>query len=144
MICFDREHPESARTLMLEGAELIVVPNACDCFDAVRLPALQTRAYENMAVVAMANYRAPQIDGRSAAFGGVVYGEHGPIDPLLVQVGRHEGIYLAPFDLEELHSFRASETQADTYQKPYAYTPLSGNLPLPVFTRGDSRRSNSL
>ena len=29
MICFDREFPESARILMLQGAELILVPNAC-------------------------------------------------------------------------------------------------------------------
>ena len=28
MICFDREFPESARILMLNGAELILVPNA--------------------------------------------------------------------------------------------------------------------
>lgn len=29
MICYDREFPESARILMLKGAELILVPNAC-------------------------------------------------------------------------------------------------------------------
>ncbi|MBQ4447482.1 MAG: DUF3795 domain-containing protein [Clostridia bacterium] len=29
MICYDREFPESARLLMLKGAELILVPNAC-------------------------------------------------------------------------------------------------------------------
>ncbi|MCL2507788.1 MAG: carbon-nitrogen hydrolase family protein [Oscillospiraceae bacterium] len=29
MICFDREFPESARILMLKGAEIILVPNAC-------------------------------------------------------------------------------------------------------------------
>ena len=29
MICFDREFPESARILMLQGAELILTPNAC-------------------------------------------------------------------------------------------------------------------
>jgi predicted amidohydrolase len=30
MICFDREFPESARALALGGAELILVPNACE------------------------------------------------------------------------------------------------------------------
>lgn len=30
MICYDREYPESARELMLQGAELILVPNDCD------------------------------------------------------------------------------------------------------------------
>lgn len=29
MICYDREFPESARILMLQGAELILVPNIC-------------------------------------------------------------------------------------------------------------------
>ena len=29
MICYDREFPESARILMLQGAELILIPNAC-------------------------------------------------------------------------------------------------------------------
>ena len=30
MICYDREFPESARILMLKGAEIILTPNACD------------------------------------------------------------------------------------------------------------------
>ena len=29
MICYDREFPESARILMLKGAEIVLVPNAC-------------------------------------------------------------------------------------------------------------------
>ena len=29
MICYDREYPESARILMLKGAEIILVPNDC-------------------------------------------------------------------------------------------------------------------
>ena len=36
MICFDREFPESARILMLQGAELILTPNACPMATAVR------------------------------------------------------------------------------------------------------------
>ncbi len=30
MICYDREFPESARLLMLGGAELLLIPNACE------------------------------------------------------------------------------------------------------------------
>ena len=37
MICYDREFPESARILMLKGAELILVPNACP-MEINRLP----------------------------------------------------------------------------------------------------------
>ena len=29
MICYDRDFPESARILILKGAEIILVPNAC-------------------------------------------------------------------------------------------------------------------
>ena len=54
MICFDREFPESARILMLKGAELILTPNACD-LEAARLGQFRTRAFENMLGVAMAN-----------------------------------------------------------------------------------------
>src|SRR5699024_1814161 len=55
MICYDREFPESARVLMLKGAEIILVPNACD-MNPLRLNQLSTRAFENMVGVAMANY----------------------------------------------------------------------------------------
>ncbi len=54
MICYDREYPESARVLMLQGAEIILVPNDCGSMKP-RLCALSTRAYENMVGVAMAN-----------------------------------------------------------------------------------------
>lgn len=55
MICYDREFPESARVLMLKGAEIILVPNACD-MNPPRLNQLNSRAFENMVGVAMANY----------------------------------------------------------------------------------------
>ena len=45
MICYDREFPESARILMLKGAEVILVPNDCGSMQP-RLRALSTRAYE--------------------------------------------------------------------------------------------------
>jgi predicted amidohydrolase len=40
MICYDREQPESTRILMLQGAEVILILNAC-FFDPIRLAALQ-------------------------------------------------------------------------------------------------------
>ena len=51
MICFDREFPESARILMLQGAELILTPNACP-MEINRLAQLRGRAYENMLAIA--------------------------------------------------------------------------------------------
>src|SRR4051794_34959426 len=58
MICFDREFSESARVLMLGGAELILTPNACG-LEADRLGRFRARAYENVVGVAMANSATP-------------------------------------------------------------------------------------
>ncbi|MCH3904584.1 MAG: carbon-nitrogen hydrolase family protein [Lactobacillus sp.] len=55
MICFDREFPESGRILMLKGAELVLVPNACP-MEINRLSQLRGRAFENMFAIATANY----------------------------------------------------------------------------------------
>jgi N-carbamoylputrescine amidase len=143
MICFDREFPEPARLLMLEGAELILVPNAWNCREDWRTAALATRAYENAVVVAMANYPAPYLDGRSAAFSPVVCDPEGRLlNPLLVQAGRQPGIYVASVDLQELRAFRAAEGQGDAYRKPDGYGPLAWTgPPKPPFVRSDSRRS---
>src|SRR5215471_8386256 len=67
MICADREFPESATQLMRNGAELIVVPNACG-WDDIRTAGLKTRAFENLVGVAMANYPAPVNNGESQAY----------------------------------------------------------------------------
>ena len=74
MICFDREFPESARILMLQGAELILTPNACP-MEINRLAQLRGRAYENMLAIATCNYPAgvPDCNGGSTVFDGVAY-----------------------------------------------------------------------
>jgi len=61
MICYDREFPESARILMLKGAEIILVPNACP-MEINRLSQLRARAYENMLGIATVNYPLGQPD----------------------------------------------------------------------------------
>jgi predicted amidohydrolase len=76
LICYDREFPEAARLLMLNGAEVVLVPNACG-IDDNRMAQLRTRSFENMFAVAMANYAAPQHNGRSVVFDGIANDEHG-------------------------------------------------------------------
>jgi predicted amidohydrolase len=61
MICYDREYPESARVLMLKGAEIILVPNDFGTMKP-RLQALSTRAYENMVGIVMANLLVKMLD----------------------------------------------------------------------------------
>ena len=65
MICYDREFPESARILMLKGAEIVLVPNACP-MEINRLSQLRRRAYENMMGIATCNYPAsvPDCNGQ--------------------------------------------------------------------------------
>lgn len=45
MICFDIDFPESARILMLQGSEIIIVPNSY-YMSKISLEQLKVRAYE--------------------------------------------------------------------------------------------------
>jgi N-carbamoylputrescine amidase len=154
MICYDREFPESARVLMLGGAELILTPNACG-LDAERLGQFRARAYENMVGVAMANYATPDpaddqshlapldvCNGHSVAFSGMTYDREGNgLDHKLVEAGEGEELVIATFDLEALRAYRAHEAGGDAYRKPGSYRALVDDAPLPVFARADSRRT---
>jgi N-carbamoylputrescine amidase len=141
MICYDREFPESARILMLEGAELILTPNACT-LDAHRLSQFKTRAYENMVGVAMTNYAAPQNNGHSAALDGVAY----PVvdgearDTLIIEAGELEDVYLATFDMDSIRAYRERETWGNAYRRPRLYGRLTSEEVEPPFVRPDATR----
>ncbi len=140
MICYDREFPESARILMLKGAEIILTPNSCELEDS-RIGQFRARAYENMVGVAMTNYPALQCNGHSVAFDATAFGhDERPIDPLIVEAGPEEGIFLADFDLDRLRSYRESETWGNAYRKPRAYGLLTSTQVQEPFERSDSRR----
>jgi predicted amidohydrolase len=145
MICYDREFPESARELMLGGAELILVPNACP-MAGERTSQLRSRAFENMTAIATVNYSAPDQDGHSSVFDGMVYEQKGqpngqPRDQLLFEAGNGEGVYMATLNLDALREYRGRETMGDAYRKPGAYRRLrSDEQGVPVFNRSDSRR----
>jgi len=139
MICFDREFPESARILMLKGAELILTPNACE-LETNRIGQFRTRAFENMMCVAMANYAIPQENGRSAAFDGIAFKETGSRDTCLVQADGHEGIFLAELDLGLLRAYRANEVWGNAYRKPRHYDSLTSLAVEPPFVRLNARR----
>ena len=137
MICFDREFPESARLLMLNGAELILVPNACE-MEVNRMAQLRTRAYENMTAVALANYSGM---GHSAAFDGMAFGaDEQPRDMLVVEAGEAEGIYMARIDLGALRAYRAREVWGDAFRKPGQYGALVEPEAREPFKRRLARR----
>ena len=141
MICYDREFPESARLLMLGGAELILTPNACT-LDEHRLGQFKARAFENMTGVVMTNYAAPQNNGHSVAYDAVAY----PVpdgearDTLIVLAGETEDVYIASFDMESLRSYRERETWGDSYRRPRLYKPLAAEEVRPPFVRRDATR----
>ena len=124
MICFDREFPESARILMLKGAEVILAPNACP-MEINRLSALRTRAYEDMLAVATCNYPKgqPDCNGHSTVFDGVAWlrDEPGSRDMCVLESPEEEGIYLAEIDMDLLREYRENEIMGDKYRHPDKY-----------------------
>ena len=128
MICFDREFPESARILMLKGAELILAPNACP-MEINRLSALRARAYENMLAVATCNYPRghPDCNGRSTLFDGVPWlrGEPGTRDMCVFEAPGDSGIYVADLNLDQLRTHRSNDIMGDKYRRPETYSILS-------------------
>ncbi len=128
MICFDREFPESARILMLKGAELILAPNACP-MEINRLSALRTRAYENMVAVATCNYPAgqPDCNGHSSLFDGVPWVRElpGVRDMCVMEAPEEPGVYLGTLDLDLLRNHRNGDVMGDKYRHPEKYGILS-------------------
>jgi len=122
MICFDREFPESAKLLALEGAELVLVPNACtldvkgDPLGTLRLEQLRARAWENLVAVAMANYAAPRHDGHSCAY----YPDGGTA----ALADEREQIVHVELDLERVRRYRKEERGRIDARRPELYGPL--------------------
>jgi predicted amidohydrolase len=136
MICFDREFPESARVLMVKGAEVILIPNACE-MEMNRLGQLRVRAFENMLGVALANYAGPRDKGHSVAYDPVAFADGVSRDTTVVQAGEAEGVYLAEFDLEALRAYRAREAWGDAFRRPHRYQALTRAEVQPPFQRFD-------
>ena len=132
MICFDREFPESARILMLKGAEVILAPNACP-MEINRLSALRTRAYENMVAVATCNYPKgqPDCNGHSTLFDGVAWfrEEPGVRDMCVFEAPEEPGVYIAELDLDKLRDYREHEIMGDKYRRPETYAILNEQKP---------------
>lgn len=139
MICYDREFPETARILMLNGAELILVPNACD-LDINRLHQFQSRGFENMVGVAMTNYPKPKYNGKSVAYDGMRVKGNNDYNPLLVLAGDTESIVYADFDIDSLREYRKTEIWGDAYRKPRLYTKITENNPKEPFIRTQAKR----
>ena len=124
MICYDREYPESARILMLKGAEVILVPNDCSSMKP-RVQALSTRAYENMVAVAMANPNGENA-GCSCAYSPICWNEDGICvdNTILLADDMKEGIFYADLDMDAIREYRNREMMGNTFRKVDAYGDL--------------------
>lgn len=142
MICYDRELPESARILMLKGAELLLVPNACP-MEINRLSQLRGRAYENMMAIATCNYpnKQPDCNGHSTVFDGVAYlpDLYESRDTCILEAGEDEGIFCAKLDLDVLRSYREQEVHGNAHRRPQKYDLLTQQKIDKPFIRVDYR-----
>jgi predicted amidohydrolase len=117
MICADREFPEAATQLMLNGAELIVVPNACN-WDGIRTAGLKTRAFENLVGIAMTNYPGSK-RGSSQAHSCVAWRGGQPVETVIAKVEEQEEILVATFDVDDIREFRKAESWRMNYRKAW-------------------------
>ena len=143
MICFDREFPESARVLMLKGAEVILCPNACP-MEINRLSQLRARAFENMAAIATCNYPSsvPDCNGHSTVFDGVAYlpDMPGSRDTCILEASEEEGMYIADINLTMLREYRRTEVHGNAYRHPEKYHMLIDTAVSEPFIRSDRKR----
>lgn len=143
MICYDREFPESARILMLKGAEIILVPNACP-MEINRLSQLRARSYENMVGIATVNYPKgkPDCNGHSSAFDGMAYlpDIENSRDTEIIEAGEEEGIYIADFPIDKIREYRKNEVHGNAYRHPQKYKLLIDENINEPFIRSDYRK----
>jgi len=134
MICYDREVPESARLLMLQGADIIFNPLACTCpTDDIHRCLLRTRAFENQMPILVVNHAAPRQNGHSMGIDA-----HGDI---VCEAGEEEAILLFSVDLDALKRERRHGIYGPHHRRPELYGrllapegqvhPANANLPPP-------------
>lgn len=126
MICFDREFPESMRSLMLAGAEVVLTPNAC-LLDPLRIAQFQVRAYENATAVAITNYPRGLNNGQSTAFDAS--------GKPLVEPSEEPGLKYASIDLNALRAYRSNTLWGNAWRRPHRYEMLTEQVNLPIFER---------
>ena len=141
MICYDREVPESARLLMLKGADVIFNPLACECptMDIHRC-LLRTRAFENEIYIFMVNHAAPRQNGHSMTFD---YNGN-----IIRETSEAEELLLCEVDLNGLNRYRKTGIYGKHHRRPELYGllcdpkgqihPDNANLPRPTLQQPHS------
>ncbi|HTS29968.1 MAG TPA: carbon-nitrogen hydrolase family protein [Bryobacteraceae bacterium] len=115
-ICYDIQHPESARELALGGAEIVFVPYCTNDFSRPLLVHLfQTRALENRVFLVRVNYGMPRNSGTSSIidFEGATQDE----------LDGDPGVLVGDLNLTALRKVRAewNPVYGAPYRRPEAY-----------------------
>lgn len=123
---------------MLKGAEIILVPNACN-MSKISLEQLKVRAYENMVGIVTVNYA--NYGGKFSAYSPIVRDiNKNALDSEMLVMSDNEDIGIVQFNMNEIRDYRSRETLGDAYRKPYAYKELIEDNVQEPFIREDSRR----
>ena len=145
LICNDINHPEVARILMIKGAEVIIVPNACKYY-RIRQDIVKVRSHENAVVAVLVNYPIESKtlnsgNGMSCAYSPIFRIENGDeINTALVEMGEREEIAVIDVDVDALREYRATCSLGDAYRKPKMYVELLNEKATEPFIRKYSRR----
>lgn len=107
LICYDVEFPETVRSLVLAGADLVAVPTALmRPYEVVARTVVPARAYENQVYVAYANRSGQEAELAYCGESCVV----GPDGADLARAGSGDELLLAEIDPARLASSRAVNT----------------------------------
>jgi len=121
MICYDRVLPEGARTLALDGAEVVLVPNAGPLC-ANRVAQVGTRSFENQFAIAVVNYPGAPTGGNSLVCDGIAFDDTGsPRDVLRWRTGGEPVTAVVDVALDELRAYRAAQPWGLADRVPAAY-----------------------
>jgi predicted amidohydrolase len=130
MICFDFQFPESSRILMLNGAEVILVPVATGLPD-IYTDQVKVRAFDNAVAVAVANYANLPFDGGSVAYDAKGYGLFQPYSEGV------ECVQVAKVNLRDLREYRKTTLFGNAFRRPRKYKRLIADDTEPAFARTD-------
>jgi len=120
-ICYDIEFPEVARSLVLKGAEAILVPTACrKPYESVSTQMVPTRAEENEICVAYCNYTGAERGNQYFGLSTVA----GPDGKIVAQAGGGAELLIASLDRRAFHEWRA-ENDHRRDRRPELYTALT-------------------
>ena len=111
LICYDVEFSEAVRTLSLAGAQLVLVPTACDMmgYPASSELIIPTRAYENSIYVMYVNYCGGNFDGHSRFCD--------PKGRSLINAGTKEGISMATVEIDNKTSRYLIDRRPELYKE---------------------------